>query len=65
MTNNNDVPVDRPSRRMMKIWSKRLKLGQANSVPVYIGGSWSMMVVRGNKRVMQLTLGEQAQAAMA
>ncbi|MBI3299164.1 MAG: hypothetical protein HYZ75_13430 [Elusimicrobia bacterium] len=57
MTNNSDVVVDRPSRRMMNTWSKRLRTGKATPVPIYIGGSWSMMVVRGNKRVMQLNIG--------
>ncbi len=57
MTNNSDVLVDRPSRRMMNTWSKRLRTGKATPVPIYIGGSWSMMVLRGNKRVMQLSIG--------
>lgn len=46
--------VDRPSRSVRKIWAKRIKSGKAVPIMVYVGGSWTMHIVRGNKRVMQV-----------
>ena len=56
MTNDLDdkTIIDRPSRSVRKIWAKRIKSGKATPIMVYVGGSWTMHIVRGNKRVMQV-----------
>ncbi len=55
---DNGVVVDRPSSRIMRVWAKRIKSGKSKPVMVYVGGKWTMHVVRGNKRVMQVPVGD-------
>lgn len=45
---------DRPSRRMMKTWARRIAQGAARPVPVFIGGAWSLQIERGEKRALQV-----------
>ena len=52
------IVVDRPSSRIMRVWAKRIKSGKSKPVMVYVGGAWTMHVVRGNKRVMQVPIGD-------
>ena len=56
------LPQDRPSQRMLKTWAKRIKHGRAATVPVFVGGKWSLQILRGHKRVLQLGLTEKAAA---
>ena len=53
---NTPLPQDRPSRRMLKIWAKRIAGGQASTIPVFVGGAWTLNIPRGHKRVLQLAL---------
>jgi hypothetical protein len=43
---------DRPAPSLLKSWGKRMSEGRANVIPVYVGGSWTLQVPRGNKRVL-------------
>jgi hypothetical protein len=45
---------DRPSQRMLKTWAKRITRGRATTIPVFIGGQWSLQIPRGHKRLLQL-----------
>lgn len=47
---------ERPSQRMLRTWAKRIRKGSAIPIPVYVGGAWSLQVLRGHKRVLQLSL---------
>lgn len=57
-----ELAQDRPSQRMLKTWAKRIKHGRAATVPVFVGGKWSLQILRGHKRVLQLGLTEKAAA---
>ena len=54
--NGTPLPQDRPSRRILRTWARRIKNGEANTIPVYVGGSWSLQIMRGHKRALQLGL---------
>ena len=51
-----EVIRDRPAASLLRSWGKRMSQGQAAAIPVYIGGSWSLAVPRGNKRILQLSV---------
>ncbi|MBI3299239.1 MAG: hypothetical protein HYZ75_13810 [Elusimicrobia bacterium] len=47
---------DRPAATLLKSWGKKISSGSASGIPVFIGGTWSLAVPRGNKRILQLPL---------
>lgn len=47
---------DKPAASLLKSWGKRMSQGTAKIIPVYIGGSWTLQVPRGNKRVLSLSV---------
>ncbi|MFA6093409.1 MAG: hypothetical protein WCU88_06195 [Elusimicrobiota bacterium] len=49
-------PVDRPAASLLRSWGKRMSDGKAVVIPVFVGGSWSVAVPRGNKRVLSLSI---------
>jgi hypothetical protein len=51
-----EVLQDKPAKTLLNSWSKRLTSGSAVGIPVFIGGTWSLQVPRGNKRVLQLSV---------
>jgi hypothetical protein len=53
-----ELPKEKPSRRMLRNWAKRIAQGEARAIPVYVGGSWSLQIMRGKKRRLQLELGQ-------
>lgn len=50
----NGLIKDRPAASLLKSWGKRMSRGSVSPIPVFIGGSWSLAVPRGNKRILQL-----------
>jgi len=48
--------VDRPAASLVRSWTKRMSQGGVPMIPVFIGGSWSLAVQRGNKRILQFSL---------
>jgi hypothetical protein len=50
------TPVDRPAPSLLRSWGKRMSEGKASVIPVFVGGSWSLAVPRGNKRVLSLSV---------
>ncbi len=44
------------SKRLLKAWGKRLAKGDAPIVPVYVNGSWTINVTRGNKRPLKVVV---------
>lgn len=50
------LPADRPSNRMLRTWAKRIRNGDAVTIPVFVGGAWSLQILRGHKRILQLSL---------
>ena len=44
---------DKPAKTLIKSWGKKMAQGSAVIIPVFVGGSWSLQVPRGNKRVLQ------------
>lgn len=51
------VVRDVPSRAIRKVWADKILSGKTAPVMVYVGGAWTMHIVRGNKRVLQVPLG--------
>jgi hypothetical protein len=49
-------PVDRPAATLLRSWGKRMSDGKARVIPIYVGGSWSVAVPRGNKRVLSVNI---------
>ena len=47
---------DKPAASLLRSWGKRMSAGQAAMIPVYVGGSWTLQIPRGNKRVLQLAV---------
>lgn len=47
----------KPSQRMLRIWARRLARGRARPIPVFVGGAWSLQILRGHKRVLRLPVG--------
>lgn len=45
---------DRPAASLLRSWGKRMSQGSVAPIPVFIGGSWSLAVPRGNKRILQV-----------
>lgn len=45
---------DRPAASLLRSWGKRMSQGTVAPIPVFIGGSWSLAVPRGNKRILQV-----------
>ena len=45
---------DRPAASLLRSWGKRMSQGSVSPIPVFIGGSWSLAVPRGNKRILQV-----------
>ncbi len=39
---------------MLRTWAKRIGRGNAVTVPVFTGGEWTLQVLRGHKRVLQV-----------
>ncbi len=48
------LPRERPSARMLRTWAKRITRGNAVTIPVFTGGAWTLQVLRGHKRVLQV-----------
>lgn len=55
------VVRDVPSRAIRKVWADKILSGKTAPVMVYVGGAWTMHIVRGNKRVLQVPLGAAAE----
>lgn len=52
-----DEPVkDRPASSLLRSWGKRISQGSVAPIPVFIGGTWSLAVPRGNKRILQVAV---------
>ncbi|MFH2204113.1 MAG: hypothetical protein ABIJ96_13420 [Elusimicrobiota bacterium] len=49
---------DKPAKTLLRAWSKRMAKGSAIIVPVFVGGKWTLQVPRGNKRVLQVPVGQ-------
>ena len=49
--------LDAPSAAMRKRWAKKISEGKSKPVIVYVGGQWSLNVVRGTKRIMRVNFG--------
>ena len=47
---------DKPAPSLLKAWGKRMSQGTASVIPVYVGGSWTLQVPRGNKRVLSFPI---------
>ena len=50
------IPQDKPAATLVKSWGKRMAQGQARVVPVFVGGSWTLQIPRGNKRVLTVKI---------
>ena len=50
------VVKDRPAASLLRSWGKRMSQGSVSPIPVFIGGSWSLAVPRGNKRILQVAV---------
>ena len=48
---------DKPAKTLIKAWGKKMAQGSAVIIPVFIGGSWTLQVPRGNKRMLQFQVG--------
>jgi hypothetical protein len=56
-TEKDERPIqDKPAASLLKSWGKRMSAGEAAVIPVYVGGSWTLQIPRGNKRVLQLSV---------
>lgn len=44
------------AKSLLKAWGKRMAKGQAQVVPIYVGGQWTLSVPRGNKRVLRINV---------
>jgi len=53
-----DPPLvkDRPAASLLRSWGKRMSQGSVSPIPVFIGGTWSLAVPRGNKRILQVAV---------
>lgn len=51
------LELDEPSAAMRQRWAKRIAAGTAKPIPVFVGGAWSVNVVRGNKRILRMQVG--------
>ena len=49
---------ERPSKRMLRTWVKKVAANNAETFPVFINGSWTLHVARGKKRMISLKLGK-------
>ncbi|MBI5596256.1 MAG: hypothetical protein HY928_09245 [Elusimicrobia bacterium] len=49
--------LDAPSAAMRKRWAKKIVEGKSKPIIVYVGGQWSLNVVRGTKRIMRVNFG--------
>ncbi|MBI5597380.1 MAG: hypothetical protein HY928_14905 [Elusimicrobia bacterium] len=50
------IVKDRPAASLLRSWGKRMSAGSVAPIPVFIGGTWSLAVPRGNKRILQLPI---------
>lgn len=50
------VVKDRPAASLLRSWGKRMSQGSVAPIPVFIGGTWSLAVPRGNKRILQVAV---------
>ena len=41
---------------LLQTWGKRLAKGEAPAIPIYVGGAWTIGVVRGNKRTLRVVV---------
>jgi len=48
-----------PNASLLKAWGKRLAKGNVPMIPIFVGGAWSLQVVRGNKRVLRVKVSSQ------
>lgn len=51
---DDEMLQDKPAKSLLRSWGKRMSDGSAVVIPVYVGGSWTLQVPRGNKRVLQV-----------
>lgn len=49
---------DRPAASLLRSWGKRMASGSAAIIPVYVGGSWTLQIPRGNKRVLTVPVAD-------
>jgi hypothetical protein len=52
------ISREKPSKRMLRTWVKKVAAQRADTFPVYVNGSWTLQVFRGKKRMLSLKLGE-------
>jgi len=48
--------ANRPANTLLRAWGKRMAKGKAVVIPVYVGGTWTLQVPRGNKRVLRVSV---------
>ena len=56
MDENAPKASNRPAPTLLRAWGKRMAKGHATVIPVFVGGSWSLQVPRGNKRFLRLNV---------
>ncbi len=52
------ITREKPSKRMLRTWVKKVAADRAETFPVFINGNWTLQVFRGKKRMISLKLGE-------
>ena len=50
------MPEGLVAQTLLRNWGKRLAKGQAPIIPIYVGGSWTITVARGNKRALRVVV---------
>lgn len=51
-----EVIREKPADTLLRSWGKKMSLGKAAVIPVFIGGSWTLQIPRGNKRVLTVKI---------
>ncbi len=52
------ITREKPSKRMLRTWVKKVADNSAGTFPVYMNGEWTLNVFRGKKRMISLKLGD-------
>ncbi|MFA5140048.1 MAG: hypothetical protein WC728_12520 [Elusimicrobiota bacterium] len=51
-----EVIREKPADTLLRSWGKKMSLGKAAVIPVFVGGSWTLQIPRGNKRVLTVKI---------
>lgn len=54
MKEADEAIIERPSRRLIRTWGRRIAQGKVKGVAVYVNGGWSFHIPRGNRRVISV-----------